>query len=88
MTVLAACRNPFPGLLLHSLVGPATLTIVLWVGAYVALDFAYPLITQRIAVDPNQQGQETPYIQNNIDMTRLDSTSTAGAACHTNPARP
>ena len=50
---------------------PLTLTIVLWIGAYVALDFAYPLITQRIAVDPNQQGQETPYIQNNIDMTRL-----------------
>jgi hypothetical protein len=35
---------------------PLTLTIVLWMGAYVALDFAYPLITQRIAVDPNQQG--------------------------------
>ena len=50
---------------------PLTLTIVIWMGAYVALDFAYPLITQRIAVDPNQQGQETPYIQNNIDMTRL-----------------
>jgi uncharacterized membrane protein (UPF0182 family) len=50
---------------------PLTLTVVVWMGAYVALDFAYPLITQRIAVDPNQQGQETPYIQNNIDMTRL-----------------
>ena len=50
---------------------PLTLTIVIWMGAYVALNFAYPLITQRISVDPNAQGQETPYIQNNIDMTRL-----------------
>jgi len=50
---------------------PLTLTIVVWLGAYVALDFAYPLITQRLAVDPNQQTQETPYIQNNIDMTRF-----------------
>ena len=50
---------------------PLSLTILIWLGAYVALDFAYPLITQRISVDPNQQGQETPYIQANIDMTRL-----------------
>jgi hypothetical protein len=50
---------------------PLTLTAVLWLGAYVALDFAYPLITQQFVVVPNQQTQETPYIQNNIDMTRL-----------------
>jgi uncharacterized membrane protein (UPF0182 family) len=72
MTVLAAFAGTL--FLLFCLTRwwvPLTLTIVIWLGAYVALDFAYPLITQRIAVDPNQQGQETPYIQNNIDMTRL-----------------
>jgi uncharacterized membrane protein (UPF0182 family) len=50
---------------------PLTLTVVVWIGAFVVLDFAYPQIVQRLAVDPNQQGQETPYIQNNIEMTRL-----------------
>ena len=50
---------------------PLTVTVVVWIGAFVVLDFAYPQIVQRLAVDPNQQGQETPYIQNNIDMTRL-----------------
>jgi uncharacterized membrane protein (UPF0182 family) len=50
---------------------PLTLTIVLWLGAYVVLEFAYPLATQQFVVVPNQQGQETPYIQNNIEMTRL-----------------
>lgn len=50
---------------------PLSLTILVWLGAYVALVFAYPLITQRISVDPNQQGQETPYINANIAMTRF-----------------
>jgi hypothetical protein len=72
MTILAAFAGTlFLAFCLTRWWVPLTLTIVVWMGAYVALDFAYPLITQRIAVDPNQQGQETPYIQNNIDMTRL-----------------
>jgi uncharacterized membrane protein (UPF0182 family) len=50
---------------------PLALTIGVWVVAYVVLEGAYPLAVQRFAVDPNQQGQETPYIQNNINMTRL-----------------
>ena len=50
---------------------PLTVTVVVWIGAFVVLDFAYPQLVQRLAVEPNQQGQETPYIQNNIDMTRL-----------------
>jgi hypothetical protein len=50
---------------------PLTLTIVMWVGAYVGLGWAYPVLTQRLAVEPNQQGQEAPYIQDNINMTRL-----------------
>jgi uncharacterized membrane protein (UPF0182 family) len=50
---------------------PLALTVVIWLFAYVSLDFAYPLAVQRFAVEPNQQGQETPYIQDNIQMTRL-----------------
>ena len=50
---------------------PLTLTVVVWIGAFVVLDFAYPQLVQRLAVEPNAQGQEAPYIQNNIDMTRL-----------------
>jgi uncharacterized membrane protein (UPF0182 family) len=50
---------------------PLTATIVIWIGAYVILGVAYPQLVQRLAVDPNQQGQESPYLQNNIDMTRL-----------------
>jgi uncharacterized protein len=71
MTVVAAFAGTlFLAFCLTKWWVPLTLTIVIWMGAYIALDFAYPLITQRIAVDPNQQGQETPYLQNNIDMTR------------------
>ena len=35
------------------------------------LDVGYPQLVQRSAVEPNQQAQESPYIKNNIDMTRL-----------------
>ena len=50
---------------------PLTLTVVFWASAYVVLGWAYPMVTQRLAVEPNQQGQEAPYIQDNINMTRL-----------------
>jgi uncharacterized protein len=72
MTVLAAFAGSL--FLLFCLTRwwvPLTLTIVVWIGAYVALVFAYPLITQRISVDPNQQGQESQYLADNIKMTRL-----------------
>jgi uncharacterized protein len=50
---------------------PLALTVFIWLGAYVVLDFAYPLITQRFVVEPNQQTLETPYLHDNIAMTRL-----------------
>jgi uncharacterized membrane protein (UPF0182 family) len=50
---------------------PLTLTVVFWMSAYAVLGWAYPMVTQRLAVEPNQQGQEAPYIQDNINMTRL-----------------
>ncbi len=50
---------------------PLILTFMFWISAYVVLDVAYPQLVQRFVVVPNQQAQETPYISNNINMTRL-----------------
>jgi hypothetical protein len=50
---------------------PLIATIVIWIVAFGVLDVAYPQLVQRFSVVPNQQTQETPYINNNIDMTRL-----------------
>ena len=50
---------------------PLALTLVFWAGAFLILDVGYPQLVQRFSVEPNQQAQESPYIQNNIDMTRL-----------------
>jgi uncharacterized membrane protein (UPF0182 family) len=50
---------------------PLALTVIFWMSAYVVIGWAYPMVTQRLAVEPNQQGQEAPYIQDNINMTRL-----------------
>jgi uncharacterized membrane protein (UPF0182 family) len=50
---------------------PLLLTFMFWISAYVVLDVAYPQLVQRFVVVPNQQAQETPYISNNISMTRL-----------------
>lgn len=48
-----------------------SLTIMTWLLASVVLGWAYPALVQRLSVDPNQQGQESQYISNNIEMTRL-----------------
>lgn len=50
---------------------PLALTITFWALAFVILEVGYPQIVQRFSVDPNQQTQETAYIKDNIDMTRL-----------------
>jgi hypothetical protein len=50
---------------------PLALVLVAWVGAYFVLEIGYPFAVQRLTVVPNQQSQESPYIKNNIDMTRL-----------------
>ena len=50
---------------------PLILTVMFWMSAYVVLDVAYPQLMQRYVVEPNQQSLETPYISNNINMTRL-----------------
>ena len=60
---------------------PLVLTLVFWAGAFLVLEVGYPQLVQRFSVDPNQQAQESPYITNNIDMTRLafDLTGWSGS---------
>jgi hypothetical protein len=71
MTVLAAFAGAFIlGFAYTRLRVPLILTLAVWLGAYTVLDAGYPLAVQRLQVEPNQQGLETPYIKNNIDMTR------------------
>jgi uncharacterized membrane protein (UPF0182 family) len=50
---------------------PVTITFAVWFLASIAIGRIYPEIIQRFTVVPNQQAQETPYIANNIAMTRL-----------------
>ncbi len=72
MTVLAAFAGAFLlGFAYTRLRVPLILTLVVWLGAYMVLDVGYPQVVQRFSVVPNQQAQESPYIKNNIDMTRL-----------------
>jgi len=50
---------------------PVTITIAVWFIASIAIGRIYPQIVQSFTVVPNQQTQESPYIANNIAMTRL-----------------
>jgi len=50
---------------------PLGLTLAVWFIASIAIGRLYPAAIQFFTVNPNQQTQETPYIANNITMTRL-----------------
>ena len=50
---------------------PLGVTIATWFLASLLIGRIYPEIVQRFSVLPNQLAQETPYIANNIAMTRL-----------------
>jgi uncharacterized membrane protein (UPF0182 family) len=50
---------------------PVGITVAFWFIASIAIGRVYPEIVQRITVVPNQQTLESPYISNNINMTRL-----------------
>jgi uncharacterized protein len=52
-------------------VWPFGATIAVWFLASILIGRAYPEAIQRLVVDPNRLAQETPYIRNNIAMTRL-----------------
>ena len=72
MTVLTAFVGCFVvGFSITRWQTPLALTVVFWAAAFVILEVGYPQVVQRFSVDPNQQTQETAYIKNNIDMTRL-----------------
>jgi uncharacterized membrane protein (UPF0182 family) len=50
---------------------PLTLTLAVWFIASIGIGRIYPEVVQRITVQPNEQSLESPYIGNNIAMTRL-----------------
>jgi uncharacterized membrane protein (UPF0182 family) len=50
---------------------PLLLIAALWLAATVLLGGVYPAILQRYEVEPNELVRETPYIQYNIEFTRL-----------------
>ena len=50
---------------------PLVLTLLFWAGAFLVLEVGYPQLVQRVFVEPNQQTQESPYIIDNIQETRL-----------------
>ena len=50
---------------------PLGLTIAVWFLASIGIGRIYPEIIQRFTVQPNQPALESPYMSNNIAMTRL-----------------
>lgn len=50
---------------------PVGVAIGAWIIAAVLLGGIYPEVVQRFTVQPNEFAQESPYIANNIKMTRL-----------------
>ncbi|HEY7736814.1 MAG TPA: UPF0182 family protein [Candidatus Limnocylindrales bacterium] len=52
-------------------VWPVGATLAVWLVASIVVGRLYPEAIQRLVVAPNQLAQETPYINNNIAMTRL-----------------
>jgi uncharacterized protein len=50
---------------------PLALTVAVWFIASIGIGRIYPEIVQVISVKPNEQVLESPYISNNIAMTRL-----------------
>jgi uncharacterized membrane protein (UPF0182 family) len=50
---------------------PLAAVVVVWLSASVILGSVYPGLVQRIQVGPDELNRETPYIANNINMTRV-----------------
>ncbi len=55
----------------RSAIRPLLVAGGLWLAATVILGIIYPSILQRYTVEPNELSRERPYIQHNIDFTRL-----------------
>jgi len=72
LTVLSALAAAFlVGAAFTRWTWPLGFTIAAWFLASILVGRVYPEIVQRFTVLPNQLAQETPYIANNISMTRL-----------------
>lgn len=50
---------------------PLLVAVGLWLAATLLIGGIYPALLQRYEVEPNELVRETPYIQDNIDFTRL-----------------
>ena len=50
---------------------PLGAVVIVWFSASVVLGTIYPGLVQRISVEPDQLNRETPFIANNINMTRI-----------------
>jgi hypothetical protein len=55
----------------RQLIRPLLITGALWLAAIIILGNLYPALLQRYVVEPNELSKERPYIQNNIEFTRL-----------------
>ncbi len=49
---------------------PLAAVVIVWFSATIVLGSVYPGLVQRFSVEPDQLNKETPYIANNIAMTR------------------
>ncbi len=50
---------------------PLAAVLIVWFSASVVLGSVYPGLVQRFQVTPDELNRETPYIANNINMTRI-----------------
>ena len=50
---------------------PLGAVVIVWLSASVVLGTVYPGLVQRFQVEPDQLNRETPFIANNINMTRI-----------------
>jgi uncharacterized membrane protein (UPF0182 family) len=51
-------------------VQPLLIAIAAWAVVSIALGIVIPAVVQTVFVEPNELNRETPYIENNIEMTR------------------
>jgi uncharacterized membrane protein (UPF0182 family) len=72
LTILSALAAAFlVGAAFTRWTWPLVATVGVWLLASLLVGTVYPEIVQRFTVAPNQLAQESPYIANNIAMTRL-----------------
>ena len=72
LTVIAALAGAFlVGAAFTRWIWPLGVVVAAWLVASFVLGTVYPSLVQQLSVKPNEFAQESPYINNNITMTRL-----------------